>query len=76
MKSIFLLSLPNLLSEKSFREVFYEIFIPLMNEIGLLWQSETISPAHEHFISYLVKQKLLVNTEKIQLLEDLYEILD
>ncbi len=58
-----------LLSEKSFRDVFYEVFIPLMNEIGVLWQTDTISPAHEHFISYLIKQKLLVNTEKIQVLE-------
>jgi len=68
-QTLFVNTYNNLLSEKSFREIFYDIFIPLMNEIGLLWQSETISPAHEHFISYLVKQKLLVNTEKIQLLE-------
>jgi MerR family transcriptional regulator, light-induced transcriptional regulator len=40
-----------------------------MNEIGLLWQSDTISPAHEHFISYLIKQKLLINTEKVQIVE-------
>lgn len=56
----------NLLSEKSFRDVFYDVFIPLMQEIGLLWQTETISPAHEHFISYLIKQKLLTNTEIVQ----------
>lgn len=58
-----------LLSEKSFREVFHQVFIPLMNELGLLWQSNTISPAQEHFISYLIKQKLLVNTEKLQILK-------
>jgi hypothetical protein len=40
-----------------------------MNEIGLLWQSDTITPAHEHFISYLIKQKLLINTEKLQVLQ-------
>ncbi|MFM9825674.1 MerR family transcriptional regulator [Flavobacterium sp.] len=57
-----------LLSEKSFKEVFYEVFIPLMTEMGFLWQSHTISPAHEHFISYLIKQKLLINTEKLQVL--------
>lgn len=56
----------SLLAEKTFREVFYEVFIPLMNEIGLLWQTDTITPAHEHFITYLIKQKLLINTEKIQ----------
>lgn len=57
-----------LISEKTFKEVFNEVFIPLLNELGLLWQSETITPAHEHFISYLIKQKLLINTEKLQIL--------
>lgn len=59
----------SLLAEKSFREVFYEVFIPLMEEIGLLWQSGTVSPAHEHFVSYLLRQKILTNTERIQILE-------
>lgn len=58
-----------LLSKKSFKEVFFQVFIPLMNEMGLLWQSRSISPAHEHFITYLIKQKLLVNTEKLQILK-------
>lgn len=66
---LFFKTYANLLSEKSFREIFYEVFIPLMNEIGLLWQTGTITPAQEHFVSYLIKQKLLVNTEKIQILE-------
>ncbi len=65
----FLKTYDDLLSNKSFKEVFYEVFIPLMTEIGLLWQADTITPAHEHFITYLIKQKLLVNTEKVQILE-------
>jgi len=56
-----------LLSEKSFREVFYDVFIPLIQEVGYLWQTDTITPAHEHFISHLIKQKLLTKTEEIQL---------
>ncbi|MSP84808.1 MAG: MerR family transcriptional regulator [Flavobacteriaceae bacterium] len=68
-QSLFTKTYNTLLSEKNFREVFYEVFIPLMNEIGLLWQSDTITPAHEHFISYLIKQKLLINTEKLQVLQ-------
>ena len=55
-----------LLVENSFREIFYEFFIPLLNELGLLWQTDTISPAHEHFITALIKQKILVNIEKLQ----------
>jgi len=58
-----------LIAEKSFKEIFNQVFIPLMNELGLLWQSDTITPAHEHFITYLIKQKLLINTEKIQVLK-------
>jgi len=65
-QNLFLSTYDTLLSEKSFREIFYEVFIPLMEEIGFLWQAETITPAHEHFISYLIKLKLLTNTEKIQ----------
>ena len=68
-QSLFFKTYDTLLSEKSFRDVFYEVFIPLMNEIGLLWQTDTITPAHEHFITYLIKQKLLTNTEKLQVLQ-------
>ncbi|GAB5475107.1 MAG: MerR family transcriptional regulator [Maribacter sp.] len=56
----------SLLADRSFREIFKEVFIPLLNELGLLWQTDTISPAHEHFITALIKQKILINTEKLQ----------
>ena len=59
----------NLLATKSFREVLYEVFIPLLNELGLLWLTDTITPAHEHFITSLIKQKILINTEKLQMIE-------
>jgi len=68
-QSLFFNTYNQLLNEKTFQEVFYTVFIPLMNELGFLWQTETISPSHEHFITYLIKQKLLINTEKVQILE-------
>jgi DNA-binding transcriptional MerR regulator len=55
-----------LLAKKSFREVFLEVFIDLLTEIGILWTTNSISPAQEHFISTLIKQKLLVNIERFQ----------
>lgn len=58
-----------LLAEKSFREIFWDVFMPLLHELGLLWQSETIGPAHEHFITHLIKQKIYTSTEKLQTLE-------
>lgn len=59
----------NLLDNKTFSEIFYSVFLPLLNEIGLLWQTNTITPAHEHFLSVHIKQKILINIERLQLLE-------
>ncbi|MEO7978142.1 MerR family transcriptional regulator [Flavobacterium sp.] len=58
-----------LISEKSFKEVFKDHFLPLLRELGLLWQSQTISPANEHFMSHLIKQKILIYTEGLQILK-------
>jgi DNA-binding transcriptional MerR regulator len=55
-----------LIKEKSFINIFYQDFIPLLTEIGMLWQTDTISPAHEHFLTSLIRQKILINTEKLQ----------
>ena len=52
----------NKLREKrSFREVFHDVFLPLLEEIGLLWQTDTIKPIHEHYIVELIKQKIYLN---------------
>ncbi|WP_318310022.1 MerR family transcriptional regulator [Flagellimonas crocea] len=65
-QSLFLNTYNGLLDQKSFTQIFNEVFIPLLNELGLLWQTNTISPAHEHFISNLIKQKIYIHTEKLQ----------
>tara|TARA_R110002049_G_scaffold309282_1_gene520065 strand:- start:45576 stop:46475 length:900 start_codon:yes stop_codon:yes gene_type:complete len=59
----------NLIENKTFSDIFYTVFRPLLNEIGLLWQTHTITPAHEHFISIHIKQKILLNIERLQSLE-------
>ena len=55
-----------LLEEKSFREIFYELFIPIIQDIGLLWQTLTITPSHEHFLSTHIRQKVLIHIERLQ----------
>jgi len=64
-QALFYKTYNSLLEEKSFEDIFYHIFLPLLSEIGVLWQTDTINPAHEHFISILIRQKILINTEKI-----------
>lgn len=58
-----------LMGLKTFKEIFYNTFLPLLHHIGILWQTETITPAHEHFVSTLIKQKLLLNIEKNNVVE-------
>ena len=55
-----------LLAKYTFQEIFSTYFIKLLEHIGLLWTSNTILPAHEHFISTLIKQKILINIEKAE----------
>ena len=55
-----------LLTTKNFREIFKEVFIPFLEHVGLLWQTETILPVHEHFISNLITQKIQINTDELK----------
>ena len=55
-----------LMEKMSFGEIFQSIFTPLMIELGVLWQTNSISPSHEHFITSLIKQKIHSLCEKLQ----------
>lgn len=59
----------HLISNLSFRRVFIDVFVPLLEHIGYLWQVDSITPAHEHFISNLIQQKILANIERIQTIQ-------
>jgi DNA-binding transcriptional MerR regulator len=52
-----------LLQKKTFREIFKNVFIPFLEQIGMLWHTDTLLPAHEHFMSNLISQKLPTPTK-------------
>jgi DNA-binding transcriptional MerR regulator len=43
-----------------------EIVYPFMEKIGILWMTGSISPAQEHFISNLIRQKLIAGIDKLK----------
>lgn len=51
---------------KNFSQIFLEIYKPFLYEIGILWQTSSIKPIHEHFISNLIYQKLIENISILQ----------
>ena len=55
-----------ILQHHDFQHIFLNVFMPLMRELGILWQIFAISPSHEHFITNLIKQKIHLQTESLQ----------
>jgi DNA-binding transcriptional MerR regulator len=53
--------LSNLINKFGFERSITEVVYPFMEKIGVLWQTGTITPAHEHFISNLIRQKLITS---------------
>jgi len=68
-----------------FQSVMLEVVYPFLEKIGLLWQTGHINPAQEHFISNLIRQKIIVaidgqvvsykaNTKKVMLFLPQHEL--
>lgn len=63
---LFTKTFDELMEKLTFSEIFESVFNPLMVELGVLWQTNSISPSHEHFITSLIKQKIHYLIEKLQ----------
>lgn len=60
---------------KSTEELGFEIMVthvlyPFLEKIGVLWLTNHINPAQEHFMSNLIRQKLLSEIDKLPILSD------
>jgi MerR family transcriptional regulator, light-induced transcriptional regulator len=55
------------IAEHGLERTFKEIILPFMRQIGYLWQANVICPAQEHFISSMVRQKILTQIDGIKL---------
>lgn len=43
-----------------FEDTFLHIIYPLLIKVGVMWQTSEIDPCQEHFLSNLIRQKLIV----------------
>lgn len=43
-----------------FEDTFLHIIYPLLVKVGVMWQTSEIDPCQEHFLSNLIRQKLIV----------------
>jgi MerR family transcriptional regulator, light-induced transcriptional regulator len=56
--------------QMGFEKMVIDFLYPFFNRIGIMWLTGTITPAQEHFISNLVRQKLIVAIDSIISNED------
>lgn len=54
------------IKENTFEYIYVNTYLPLLNRLGIMWQTESIKPAHEHFISNLIYQKILFHISLIE----------
>lgn len=53
------------IAEEGFEVVALNIIFPFLDKVGILWQTGEVNPAQEHFISSLIRQKLLAAIDTI-----------
>jgi len=42
-----------------------EVMYPFLDKVGILWQSGEVNPAQEHFVSSLIRQKLIAAIDRL-----------
>jgi DNA-binding transcriptional MerR regulator len=59
------LYLLNLLTEKiGFEKMVTDVCYPYLQRVGLLWDTNSVLPAQEHFSSYIIQARIISETEK------------
>lgn len=57
----------DLILKFGFEKTIVEIIYPFLEKIGVLWLTNNITPAQEHFVSNLIRQKLIVAIDGLPL---------
>ena len=52
--------LTTVILQKGFENAVNQLVLPFLQKIGILWQTGNINPAHEHFVSNIIRQKFIV----------------
>ena len=51
----------------SFESLMLDLFYPFLRKVGLMWGTDQANPAQEHFVSNIIRRKMLAELDKIPL---------
>lgn len=60
-------TLSRYIMHEGFESTVVKVIFPFFEQIGILWQTGSINPVHEHFVSNLFRQKLMVAIDNINI---------
>ena len=64
-EALFVKQLEDIVLKIGFRSMVINVLYPFLQRIGVLWQTGNISPAQEHFITHLIRQKIISAIDKL-----------
>jgi len=53
------------ISKIGFKDTVIEVLYPFLEKVGILWQAGDVNPVQEHFVSYLIRQKIIAATDRL-----------
>jgi len=59
----------NQIKQAGLETTMLEIVYPFLEKIGILWQTNNICPAHEHFVSNLIRQKIITAIDNLETID-------
>jgi len=67
----FLLLINEIIDKIGFERCITQVCYPFLQKVGLLWSTNNVLPAQEHFSSYIIQNKIISETEKIIMAKNL-----
>ena len=55
----------NSVRHNGFEKTITQLIYPFLEKVGILWSLDQINPAHEHFISSLIRQKVIAAIDRL-----------
>jgi len=59
--------LDRIISELGFSKTILDVIFPFFDKIGILWQTGSIFAAHEHFVSNLIRNRVIRETGRFEI---------
>lgn len=69
-EKLFVETLDDLICKFGLYETFEKHLIPFLDKVGVMWVIGSINPAQEHFITHLIRQKIIVETDKLPVVKN------